>query len=793
MILKSWGPKRITNKILLLVLSLEFVSIFFWGSLTYSASRNELHSSIANRMNEIANRASSDIANFFLPVIIEANSYSQNIQYNQEKREIMLHGLMNKRPELEDASVVDKHGAIRFNASRIYGDKPEVMPNRDLIRMALMGVESRSDFYLSDHLDPKIKLGFPIKQWASDSAALILTLNLSWLWDSVQKEKIDNTGYIYVVDKNLKIIAHPDPSYVKIAYSLDNLAIPSHFFSHGKRKKLSFYKNINGVPVMGLSYFDPNNNWWIIVEQPTAEGLASLDRLIRRFLLVLLMALVVTTLIVTIFSHLTMRPLARLRASITELSRGQLEPIPVDNSTELGELAQAFNNMATDILNKQEKLQYLANNDSLTGLNNRHYLYDRIELDIHDAIKLDHPFALMLIDLDHFKDINDTLGHRWGDTLLKELGTKLKDNMKTVDTLARLGGDEFAIVYKCHDSIQALQFAEKVRDVIQQSIQLEGVNIQIDGSIGIAMCPEHTVDATSLLRFADIAMYSAKNTGHGCEVYSPDMDLNSPFRLELMGGLRNAINSDQLRLYYQPKIDIRSGKAIGLEALIRWQHPDHGLLLPSQFIPISELSEVIQMLTYWVVNRACIDLKQDFKTFSDLKIAVNVSALNLEDVNFARNVIKIIENNHIAPNLIQLEVTETAIMSDISRARDSIFRLADEGLEILIDDFGTGYSSMNYLKNLPFNELKIDKSFVIDMDKDNHENDAVIVRSIIDLAHNLGMNVTSEGVETESVLSLLQILRCDFAQGYLFSQPMPLNVILDWLWQNQKYNNQISI
>jgi diguanylate cyclase (GGDEF)-like protein len=422
-------------------------------------------------------------------------------------------------------------------------------------------------------------------------------------------------------------------------------------------------------------------------------------------------------------------------------------------------------------------LEYQANHDSLTDLPNRQLLHVRLEQAFHQNEGM---LALLLIDLDRFKEVNDSLGHKSGDRLLKQLGPRLQILLGGDDTLARLGGDEFALLLQSIESADdAINRAQAVRAAIQEPFDLQGMRVQIDASIGIALGPEHGRDASTLLRLADVAMYQAKQAATGYAVYDRRQDAHSPRRLALMSDLYRAVANDEFVLYYQPKVDIRSGRVAALEALVRWQHPERGLLSPDQFVPLAELGEMIKPLTFWVVDQALQDLRNWRRQGETFSVAVNISARNLQDREFVDRLTASLGEYDTPPDQLQLEITESAIMTDPVRARETIAALDALGVSLAIDDFGTGYSSLSYLKQLPVDELKIDKSFVIDMEQD--ENDAVIVRSTVDLAHNLGLRVTAEGVERPGLWDILMQLDCDFAQGFHICRPVPVTTVMEWL------------
>jgi diguanylate cyclase (GGDEF)-like protein/PAS domain S-box-containing protein len=426
-------------------------------------------------------------------------------------------------------------------------------------------------------------------------------------------------------------------------------------------------------------------------------------------------------------------------------------------------------------------LEYQTNRDALTGLANRNVLFKSVTDAIDRAATGAGMDALLLMDLDRFKEINDTLGHHSGDMLLRQIGPRLEKVLQGHDALpARLGGDEFAILLRdLGTEREAVQLAESLLHEIKQPFDLEGFKVEVSGSIGIALYPRHGSDPSTLMRCADVAMYNAKTTVTGVSIYSADHDKHSTRRLALMTDLAGAIRENQLRLHYQPKVSLGDDALIGFEALVRWEHPVHGMVPPGQFVPLAEMSAVIHPMTLWVLDNALSQQVLWTRRGLATRIAVNLSARNLMDRDFPRHVEQLLHKHAADPQRLELEITESAIMAEPAQALKILQRINDMGVTLLVDDFGTGYSSLGYLKRLPIQALKIDLSFVSNMTRSTH--DAIIVNSTINLAHNLGLTVVAEGVETQQVLEALKNNRCDQAQGFYIGRPMPENEVAAWL------------
>jgi diguanylate cyclase (GGDEF)-like protein len=431
-----------------------------------------------------------------------------------------------------------------------------------------------------------------------------------------------------------------------------------------------------------------------------------------------------------------------------------------------------------------EALQHQALHDGLTGLPNRTLLRDRTGQAIRLADRELVPAALLLIDLDRFKEVNDTLGHRYGDELLVQVGERLRAGLRKVDTVARLGGDEFAVLLpKIAHRQGAVEVARKLQSALAEPFTLEGLALDVEASIGVALYPDHANNPDELLQRADIAMFAAKDTHTEFVVFDPKLDQHSPRRLALLGELRRAIEDEQLLLHYQPKVDARSGQVLGVEALVRWQHPEHGLVPPGEFIPLAERTGLIGPLTHYVLNRALWQCRQWLEQDHELSVAVNVSARRLLDLSFPDEVAGLLTTWEVPARLLVVEITESTIMADPAHALQILGRLHEMGVQLSIDDFGTGYTSMAYLKTLPVHELKVDRSFVSQMTSSS--SDAVIVRSTVELGRNLGLRVVAEGVEDSLTLQNLEALGCDAIQGFHISRPMPPEDLINWMEQQQ--------
>ena len=479
-------------------------------------------------------------------------------------------------------------------------------------------------------------------------------------------------------------------------------------------------------------------------------------------------------------SRKILRPIADVTHALREESRGvETELHSNIRLLETRNLVAAFRELRKQIHNRQKELEYHALHDDLTGLANRSLLIDRLNQAIHNAKQDNNSFAILIMDLDHFKEVNDTLGHEVGDKLLQQVAKRLHHILREVDVVARLGGDEFSVLLNTAQEQQAKHIAHKITTEFHNVFTVDDIPLYIGISIGISVYPQHGLTSQILQQRADIAMYIAKRNKTGYEVYNPKYDEHSIGKLSLISGLRYAIEENQLFMQYQPIINLKNNELVAAEALLRWNHPQHGQVMPDEIIPIAEQTGMINPITYWIIDTTsqyCKHLKQ---LDVDIKVAINLSIYNLQDSKFIENVKEIINRNNIMGSKFIMEVTESVMMTNPRKVIKVLSQLDEMGIEIAVDDFGTGYSSLSYLKQLPISRLKIDKSFIMDMK--NNDNDAIIVRSTIDLAHNLGMQVVGEGIEDLDSQQLLDMLGCEYGQGYYISKPLSQDDFEQWL------------
>ena len=493
-----------------------------------------------------------------------------------------------------------------------------------------------------------------------------------------------------------------------------------------------------------------------------------------------IIVIVILTLLLYALKIVVFKPISQVALAIKAESTGAGDQqLPRASSSEANNLIEAFSDMKVQIHLRQQELSFQANHDSLTGLPNRKYFLQKMDSFLHKGFSKVTRSAVLLIDLNGFKDINDTLGHHIGDQLLVKVGHRLWSMLSDNAVIARLGGDEFAILIPEADKPAVLEVLDNIQRTIEEKFIIEGIKTYIGMSIGVALYPDHGKDNSTLLRHADVAMYISKKQKKPYVFYKSTDDNYTLDRLSLIHDIKNSINHDGLILYFQPKLNLSDFKLDSVEALIRWHHPEFGMVMPKEFIPIAEQTGFINEITYWVMEESLIHTLNWKEQGLNIKVAVNLSVYNLYDVDFIDTVQSLLYKYQNVADQLVFEITESAMMSNPKLAISNLNKLKAIGIRLSIDDYGTGFSSLSYLSQLSVNELKIDKSFILNMLED--ERNSVIVKSTIEMAHNLGLNVVAEGVETYEVLEQLRAYGCNTIQGYLISKPLPEKHLTKWL------------
>ena len=519
----------------------------------------------------------------------------------------------------------------------------------------------------------------------------------------------------------------------------------------------------------------------VLLMRPLDDLLAPYERLQWLLAMITLSAVILFALVSKVAAKRVTGPLYQLTQVTRALEQGayDVEVAGRERGDEVGALARGFDQMRSSIAAQRDEILRLAYWDRLTGLPNREQFRQTLSRRIDAATDAQESLAIITLNVDRFKHVNDVLGYAFGDELLKAVATRLQQKVtRAHDLVARLGGDEFAVLLARTDGQGAEVMAGRISAAFEQPLALGDQTVDLSASMGVACWPADAEFADVLMSRSEIAMHAAKARTAGVMRYSPSLDSSSAQTLSLLSDLRGALQTGGLRLYLQPKLDVKTGEVVAAEALVRWVHPERGLVPPMEFIPFAEQTGFVRQLTLWMFAEVCRQWRPLQPAQGLLRIAVNLSTRDLLDIEFPSRLTAIMREHGVEASGFCLEITESAIMDDPQRAELTLNRLAELGFKLSIDDFGTGYSSLAYLKRLPVQELKIDKSFVMGMAAD--DSDAKIVRSTIDLAHNLGLSVVAEGVETEAHLMALRALHCDEAQGYHISRPMPASDFAAW-------------
>ncbi len=475
---------------------------------------------------------------------------------------------------------------------------------------------------------------------------------------------------------------------------------------------------------------------------------------------------------IKLLQHFIIKPIAQISSAMKDeaFHHNGLHLPNFTRTRETQDLIEAFAEMSHQVFKRQDELEYQAMHDSLTGLPNRLMLHQRLDYHLLISSREKQNMIFMMLDLNRFKEINDTLGHHIGDNLLVQVGERISKLLRSVDTVARLGGDEFAVLLPNTNRSQSSIVASAINRELEKPFHVNDYELQISASIGIAECPGDSNDSHTLMQHADVAMYIAKREKSGYHYYSAVEDSHSIGRLSLSADLRSAIENDELALQFQPKYQMNSGKIIGAEALLRWHHPESGTISPELIIDLAEEMGMINELSNWVIVNAFRFCAEHTKTHPDCILSINLSVHNLRDAQLLDNINQWIAEYDISSSNICFEITESAMMTNPEKSIQVLNKLHNLGVKLSVDDFGTGFSSLAYLKLLPVSELKIDKSFVMDILHD--ESNRLIVRSTIELSHNLGLDVVAEGIENQQCWEMLSTMGCDSAQGYYLSEPL---------------------
>ncbi len=612
---------------------------------------------------------------------------------------------------------------------------------------------------------------------------LVLTVDLGIMARLAQNEKVGKSGRVFFTDSSGKILFHPSASEIgkqlpaELFSNISKAADRFTPFDYRQGEKVAHYQGIR------------LHNWlYAFAVYGEDEFVAKSISLGRSVTIITCIAILVTiAFLLGILRSLLIKPIQQLSNAAREMGHGQvLVPINVKSDDEIGDLANTFREMGENLNHYHEQVRYVAYHDSLTGLPNRLMFKDYLTRSAAEARRNHEELAVLFLDLDNFKRINDTLGHQAGDNLLEAIADRLSGCLRQTDiiahashdesssVMARLAGDEFIIMLpRTTGSSQAQKVAARILDSLKTPFTIQKQELHISTSIGIALFPEDGRNADDLIKNADIAMYHAKKSGRSnYQFFSRKMNEQALLKLRIESRLRHAIENGELEIHYQPQVSLATGMVTGAESLIRWRDGESGMIPPDVFIPIAEEYGLIIPISEWLIQTACRQAQEWLEMYNNpITIAVNISAIHLNGSELSNLIMRTINATGFDPELLELELTETSVLNDPELAIATLGELQDMGLQTSLDDFGTGYSSLNYLMRLPLNRLKIDRSFIQNLDKDARGK--AIVSAIIAMAHSLDLEVIAEGIEEATHLELLRKMQCDIVQGYYIARPMP--------------------
>lgn len=692
---------------------------------------------------------------------------------------------------LANLGVVSPEGLVTCSALPVSG--PVDLADRLWFRRAITSRTFAVGEYQVGRITkrPTLNCALPIdSNDGSVKGVVYAALDLDWLVPLTEVAELPPGSNLLVLDRNGTVLVHhPEPS-AWVGRNVSEAPLVREVLR--RQEGVSHLRGVDGEARLHgfapLHRSESGADTFVVVGVPAALASADARHTLRLGLAGFGAAAALALLAAWLGGHLfVVRPLEALIAASRRLGTGDLNARTglAQAPGEVGALAHAFDDMAGSLDTLTTRLARQAAEDDLTGLPNRSEFRRRLATALVRA-SIEHPVAVLLLDVDHFREINDTLGHPNGDLLLQQVGRRLADLAERAGgataVVGRLGGDEFAVLLSPAAG-EALpeRFAAGILDAMEEPFDLQALALRIEVSIGIALAPEHGTDADLLLQRADVAMYVAKRSGRGRALYRTEDDEHSPQRLALMGELRRALSANQLQLLYQPKVDLATGAVAGVEALLRWRHPTRGMLEPERFLGPAEGTGLIRPLTHWVLQAALTQAREWQRQGLWCPVAANLSARNLHDAQLPDEIARLLQDLAVDPRLLELEITESAIMTDPDRALEILTALHELGVRLSVDDFGTGHCSLGYLRRLPLDALKIDQIFVRGMSTNG--SDSAIVRSTVNLAHDLGLAAVAEGVEDEATWTRLAELGCDVAQGYHLSRPLAGDDLAAWMRQ----------
>jgi diguanylate cyclase (GGDEF)-like protein len=765
--------KSLQNKIFLffVILLLMVQAIAFWT--LYNGNKNQEAAEINNRLTtaktiftELFDRRLAYLSAF---AETAAKDYGLKEVFNEDTRSLLF-ALNNhrKRINADLAMTVTSDGVINGQLQRYF------INGSDKIRQ---GIERNNNFRFPDWLDTGQAAHLYMIDGAlyqlSISPVTVGTKTLGWVAFGFQIDYRLADEFTSITGLNTDFIVKYDGLWRLISTS-------EHNTENSEALKLAVQVIENKTPSEYIAThaliteFD-EQEFGVAMHGLRANFVALLQEQWWRFLMLALLTLLVSLTSAYFIAASISKPIKRLVAQAKVIASGDYQQtVTLDDNNEIGQLADEFNHMQSAVLQREEAIMHLANHDPLTGLPNRNILNKVLIKSINNQ----NDFLILHLNLSRLKDVNDTLGHDVGDEVIKELANRLQRlcQESKFKQLVHLGADEFILLT---DYLDIDETVVQLQSALELPFDYQGISLQLQVRIGVASYPEHSEDAKSLLQMADTALHHTRGTGKLVQTYHPDLDVNTVERLNLINDLKQAIPAGELELHFQPKLCLKTNIVTHVEALVRWQHPSLGMIPPDSFIHIAEQTGQIKALTRWVFTNALAQFNTWRTLGLDLNIAINIAANNLKEADFHQFICQSLMSANVPSEKVTLEVTESSVVEDPESAIKLLSEFKSHGMKISIDDYGTGYSSLAQLKQLPVHELKIDKSFIQCLEHD--EDDQIIVRSTIELAHNMGLHVVAEGIEDEFSLNWLADHGCELAQGYYISKPKPATELTPWL------------
>ncbi|MBI1885652.1 MAG: EAL domain-containing protein [Chloroflexi bacterium] len=634
-----------------------------------------------------------------------------------------------------------------------------------------------------------VEFAAPVGQRNQVAAVVVGRMNMERVWEILDPVAIGESGFLAAFDRHGNLLAYPDKGL--LLTRLDGY--PDAAASAGLTSL--DVRSPDGDRLVGELAPVGFLGWQVAALQERSEAYAIANDIVQKIGILAAVVLILTVFASILFSRAVTQPIRTLSAGMHKIAEGSLDQrVPPAGLKEIDGLSAAFNSMAVNLeartaeqTRAEEQIKYLAYHDPLTGLPNRALLKDRLTVALAQARRKRGMLAVMFVDLDRFKLVNDTVGHAMGDQLLRKFAERLTRVAREGDSLARVGGDEFTVLLpEISVSEDADLVAQRILEASRAPVLLAGHEFSVTASIGIAVYPGHGEDAVALLRNADAAMYRAKEEGRNTfKIFEPVMNARLLARVALEEDLRHALERAEFQLHYQPQVEIQTGTIVGVEALLRWQHPERGSVPPDEFISLAEETGLIIPIGQWVLRTACAQSKAwQNAGLAPMSMAVNLSPRQFQEPGLIRGIARVLQETGLPAQLLELEITESTAMRDVEFTIAMVEELRAMGVRVSIDDFGTGYSSLGYLKRLPVDSVKIDRSFVNDVTADG--DDAAIVAAIVGLAQTMNLNTIAEGVETEEQLAFLKNLNCDFVQGFLFSKAVPAETFAKMLAEQRQ-------